>query len=79
MCEERLQREKKSNILTNFLESEVFVELIKKRESTMFNTYLEAYLLCSIRIMSLRSEYVMEILVQRVCFGKTIWIWFKFY
>ena len=45
----------------------------------MFNTYLEAYLLCSIGIMSLRSKYVMEILVQGVCFGKTIWIWFKFY
>ena len=39
--EEWLQKEKKSNILTNFLKSEVFTELIKKRESTMFNTCLE--------------------------------------
>ena len=35
--EEWLQKEKKSNILTNLLESEVFAELIKKRESTAFN------------------------------------------
>ena len=35
--EEWLQKEKKSNILTNLLESEVFAELIKKRKSTVFN------------------------------------------
>ena len=37
-----LQKEKNSNILTNFLESEVFAELIKKREPSMFNTCLES-------------------------------------
>ena len=29
-------------MLTNFLESEVFTESIKKRESTMFDTCLES-------------------------------------
>ena len=40
MFEEWVQKEEKSNILTNFLECEAFTELIKKRESTMFNTCL---------------------------------------
>ena len=42
MFEECLQKEKKSNILTSFLECEFFTEPIKKRESTMFNTCLES-------------------------------------
>ena len=42
MFEEWVQKEKKSNILTNFLECEAFTELIKKRESTMFNTCLQS-------------------------------------
>ena len=42
MFEEWLQKEKKSNILTNFLEFEVVTELIKKTELTMFNTCLES-------------------------------------
>ena len=33
---------KKGNILTNVLEYEAFTELIKKRESTMFNTCLQS-------------------------------------
>ena len=40
--EEWVQKEKKSNILTNFLECEAFTELIKKRESTMFNIGLQS-------------------------------------
>ena len=43
MFEEWVQKEKKSNILTNFLECEAFTELIKKRESTMFNTCLQSF------------------------------------
>ena len=42
MFEEWLQKEKNSNILTNFLECEVFTELIKKRESTILNTCLKS-------------------------------------
>ena len=42
MFEECLQKEKKSNILTSFLECEFFTEPIKKRESTVFNTCLES-------------------------------------
>ena len=40
--EEWVQKEKKGNILTNVLECEAFTELIKKRESTMFNTCLQS-------------------------------------
>ena len=39
--EEWVQKEKKSDILTNFLECEAFTELIKKIESIMSNAYLQ--------------------------------------
>ena len=42
VSEEWVQKEKKSSILTNFLECEDFNELIKKRKSTMFNTCLQS-------------------------------------
>ena len=42
LFQEWLQKEKKSDILSNYLESEVFAELIKKRESSMFNTCLQS-------------------------------------
>ena len=42
MFEVWLQKEKNSNILTNFLEYEVFTELIKKRETTILNTCLKS-------------------------------------
>ena len=40
--EEWVQKEKKSDIFTNFLECEAFTELIKKIESIMFNAYLQS-------------------------------------
>ena len=40
--EEWVQNEKKKNILTNFLECKAFTELIKKRESKMFNKCLQS-------------------------------------
>ena len=67
--EKWLNKEKKSNILTNLLESEVLAELIKKRESTMFNTCLES-------ISALLDTYdEFEIKIRNGDFGSMAMFW----
>ena len=67
--EEWLNKEKKSDILINLLESEVFAELIKKRESTTFNTCLES-------ISALLDTYdEFEIKIRNGDFGSMAMFW----
>ena len=66
VLEEWLQKEKKSNILTNYLECEN-VKLFEKRESTMFNICLES-------ISALLDTYdKFEIKIRNGDFGPMFW------
>ena len=67
--EEWIQKEKKSNILTNLLECEAVTELIKKRESTVFNTGL----LSRSALLDTYDEF--EIKIRNGDFGPMAMFW----